>query len=137
MTEKVLNAKPNPRGAGRPKGSANKAARFELTSHARLYGLEALVEIVNQLRDDKATDETRFRAAKEILDRGFGRSKQITEISGLDGEDLVTTLNVNFIGQVPIRANVAAKLNDEQGKTIDMELETVRVPVFKRPWDSD
>jgi len=127
---------------GRQKGTPNKVARFDLGKAAKLYGLRALatcVEIMEGAPDangkNTATNAERLSAAKEIMDRGFGKAKTITEISGIDGEDIQTRLTIEFVGQPPINANVNAKLTDEVGKTIDMELQTVRVPEQRRPWD--
>ena len=120
---------------GRQKGTPNKVARFDLGKTAKLYGLRALAVAIEIMENEKEAGTTRLAAAKEILDRGYGKAKQVTEISGIDGEEIQTKLTIEFVGQPPIRANVDAQITDQAGRTIDMELETVRVPENRRPWD--
>lgn len=61
-------------GAGRRKGSVNKLAA-DIKALAQPYGPEALDVIVSAMRDgEKLAD--RLTAAKEMLDRGYGRPAQ-------------------------------------------------------------
>lgn len=61
---------------GRPKGF------LSLMKEAQVYGQEALDFIVNILRDEEKHDRLRLDAARELLDRGFGKPKQNMELSG-------------------------------------------------------
>lgn len=136
--ELVLSAnlnKKREKTGGREAGTPNKQARFDLAMSAKVYGLRALATIVEIMEDEDENASNRFNAAKEILDRGFGKARQITEITGLDGEEIQQRLTIQFVGQVPVQANVQAQLTDIENKTIDMTLNTVRVPEFRRPWD--
>lgn len=120
---------------GRQKGTPNKVARFDLAKSAKVYGLRALAVAIEIMEDDSEAGPVRLAAAKEVLDRGFGKAKQVTEISGIDGEEIQSRLVIEFVGQPPIKANVDAQLTNKAGEIIDMQLETVRVPENRRPWD--
>jgi hypothetical protein len=68
---------PNP--GGRPK------AIFALATECQKYGAEAVEFVVSVMRDPNAKLFQRMQAAAEILDRGFGRPKVSTEVTGLEG----------------------------------------------------
>jgi hypothetical protein len=76
-------------GAGRPKGTPNKVTK-ELGESARLYTTKALGTLVKLMLSKKSSDMARIAAAKEILDRGYGKAKQSVEHSG-DG------LSINLV----------------------------------------
>ena len=61
-------------GAGRPKGALNLIARpvKELAAEQS----EASIERLIQLRDHAESEQVRFAAAKELLDRAHGRPRQ-------------------------------------------------------------
>jgi|SRR6185437_10653252 len=120
---------------GRQKGTPNKVARVDLRKTASLFSLRAVATLVDIMEDTAANNSDRISAAKEILDRAHGKSKQVTEISGIDGDEIQTRLVIEFVGQPPIKATVDAQLTDQADRTIDMQLETVRVPENRRPWD--
>lgn len=120
---------------GRQKGTPNKVARVDLRKTAAVFSLRAVATLVDIMEDVDANNSDRISAAKEILDRAHGKSKQVTEISGIDGEEIQTRLVIEFVGQPPIKATVDAQLTDQADRTIDMQLETVRVPENRRPWD--
>jgi len=73
-------SKPGERRGGRQKGTPNKATA-SLKEMARQYTAEALEALVGVLRDSE-TDAAKVSAAKEILDRGYG--KATTVIAGDD-----------------------------------------------------
>lgn len=120
---------------GRKAGTPNKVARVDIMKAARLYSLRALETIIGIMEDDTEAGSTRLAAANALLDRAHGKAKQITEIGGLDGGDIQTKLTIEFVGQPPIRATVDAQIENKAGEVIDMQLETVRVPEQRRPWD--
>jgi hypothetical protein len=120
---------------GRQKGTPNKVSRVDIRKTAAVFSLRAVATLVDIMEDEKANNSDRISAAKEILDRAHGKAKQITEIGGIDGADIQTKLTIEFVGQPPIRATVDAQLTDKAGEVIDMELNTVRVPENRRPWD--
>jgi hypothetical protein len=74
-------------GAGRPKGSPNKATA-EVKALAQQYTAEALERLARIMRKGKS-DAAIVAACKEILDRGHGKATQ--PVSGPDG------------GAIPIR----------------------------------
>lgn len=67
----------------RPKGSLNKATE-EVREAARAYGPEAL-KILWQIAKKGKTEAARVSAAKELLDRAYGRSPQALELGGAGG----------------------------------------------------
>jgi hypothetical protein len=60
---------------GRPKGSPNIATR-ELKEAARAFSVDALNTIAEIMRSGE-NQTVRLAAAKELLDRGFGKSTQM------------------------------------------------------------
>lgn len=76
-------------GAGRPAGAQNratKAAKATLTELAQSHSEAALWALVEIMQDKDATAPARIAAANAVLDRGYGRPRQSTELSGLGGE---------------------------------------------------
>ena len=61
-------------GAGRKEGSPNKITG-EIREVAQEYGSEAIDQLVKIMRKGKS-EQTRVAAAKEILDRGYGKATQ-------------------------------------------------------------
>ena len=120
---------------GRQKGTPNKVARVDIRKMASMFSLRALATLVECMEDADANWSDRNYAANAILDRAHGKAKQITEIGGFDGGDIQTKLTIEFIGQPPVKATVDAQLTDKVGEVIDMQLETVRVPEQRKPWD--
>jgi hypothetical protein len=70
---------------------------------AKVYGLRALATIVEIMEDELESASVRLMAAKEVLDRGFGRPKQVTEVGGIDGDEIRNRLIIEFVG-VPARS---------------------------------
>lgn len=74
-------------GAGRPKGRRNtatvaqKGTLEELARAHTLTALDALVGIAMQGDSESA----RVSACTAILDRGYGKPKQVQELTGKDG----------------------------------------------------
>lgn len=63
---------PKPEGSGRKKGQQNKAT-VDIREAAQLFGQEALGKLVELMRE--ADFETvQYQAAREILDRAYGKS---------------------------------------------------------------
>jgi hypothetical protein len=86
---------------GRQKGTPNKQKKFELMKTAQLYGLRAVATLVEAMEDEGAPWTARLSAATEILDRGFGKAKQVQEITGADGGEIQSRLIIEFVGQLP------------------------------------
>ena len=69
---------------GRPKNPARAAALP--------YVEEAIAQYVATMRDASLDAEIRNKACDRILDRAIGRPTQSNEVTGLDGEALVTRI---------------------------------------------
>jgi hypothetical protein len=85
MAGKVGGKRP---GAGRPKGSRSRATiehKATLEELARAHTATALSVLVEIASKPTATDSARVAAASAILDRGYGKPRQATEISGPNG----------------------------------------------------
>ena len=64
---------------GRTKGTPNQSTR-EIRAIAQAHTAEAVEVLVNVMRESKS-DAARIAAAKELLDRGHGRSTQAVQIA--------------------------------------------------------
>jgi hypothetical protein len=64
-------------GAGRPPGSKQKVTP-EIKAMAQKHCPEAL-EMIVQLAQNAENESTRLAAAKELLDRGYGKSRQVVD----------------------------------------------------------
>lgn len=83
-------------GAGRPKGSPNKATA-SIREAAREYTQEALEALVRVLRSDEEPAAARVSAANSILDRGYGKAS--TVISGdEDGGAVKVATRIEIVG---------------------------------------
>ena len=69
--------------SGNPGGRPRGAGR--LRDLARGKTEEALGTLLSVMTDEKSPASARVAAACAVLDRGFGRPIQATEISGIDG----------------------------------------------------
>ena len=102
MTAKVAKAsnrgsKPGERRGGRTKGTPNKATA-SIRDIARVYTDEAVIALVDVLRTE--TGAAKVSAAKEILDRGYG--KATTVLAGdEDGGAIAVTHRIELIGVRP------------------------------------
>lgn len=79
--------------SGNPTGRPKLLA--EIQELTRSYGKEAIEKLVSLMRS-APTPNVQFSAAKEILERGFGKSSQLVELS--DGEQ---TIGLKFIDGPP------------------------------------
>lgn len=120
---------------GRQAGTPNKQAKFDLMQAAKLYSLRALATIVDVMEDEEEPGSTRIQAANLVLERAYGKAKQIHEVGGLDGDDIQTRLTIEFVGQIPQAQAIAQSVTDQSGDVIEQQMKTVQVPVFQRPWE--
>lgn len=65
---------------GRQKGTLNKVTA-DIRSMAQTYGPEAVDTLADIMRDETKPEAARIAAAKELLDRGFGKSPQSLDIT--------------------------------------------------------
>lgn len=70
----MRGSKPGERRGGRQKGTPNKATR-DLKELAREYTAEALTTLEEVMKASES-DAARVAAAKELLDRGYGKAAQ-------------------------------------------------------------
>jgi hypothetical protein len=70
-------------GAGRPVGVANKMTR-PVKALAASYGPASIARLV-QLRDGAESEQVRFAASKELLDRAYGRPRQELDVTQNEG----------------------------------------------------
>ncbi len=85
-------------GAGRPKGVQNKATR-PLKELARQYTDKALKALVDVLETSE-TDAARVAAARELLDRGYGKASTVLAGDG-DGGPLKVVTRIELVGVAP------------------------------------
>src|ERR1051325_8688468 len=64
-------------GAGRPRGSINKASR-ELREIAQAYTVEAIETLAHLMRSAES-EGTRLNAANALLDRAYGKPTQMID----------------------------------------------------------
>ena len=68
-------------GQGRPKGALNRST-LEVREAARAYTAEAIETLASIMRHG-TTEAAQILAAKELLDRGYGRPSQASEPEGV------------------------------------------------------
>jgi hypothetical protein len=68
-------------GSGRKKGIPNRMTG-SLKQYAAQYGTEAIDKLVEVMRNPEAPLNSVVAAARELLDRGFGKPVQTVEVSG-------------------------------------------------------
>lgn len=68
---------------GRAKGTPNKATA-DIKALAQVHASEAIATLANILMSSES-DTARIAAAKELLDRGYGKAMQGVELTGKDG----------------------------------------------------
>lgn len=80
------------RGKGRPKGAVNKITA-DVRVLASQYGAQAVETLAEIMKDGAQPAAARVSAAKEILDRAYGKSPQpITDGDGGSLADAVSKL---------------------------------------------
>src|SRR6185295_9098676 len=67
-------------GSGRPAGALNKLTR-PVKELACEQGPESIARLV-QLRDGAESEQVQFAAAKELLDRAYGKARQEIDVNG-------------------------------------------------------
>ena len=73
-----------PRTGGRPKGVPNKITA-DVKALAQVYCSDAIDTLAKIMSDSEVPPAARVSAAKELIDRGYGKAIQPTELSGKDG----------------------------------------------------
>ncbi|WP_208949785.1 hypothetical protein [Achromobacter aegrifaciens] len=83
------------RGGGRPKGVPNKATA-EIKALAQQHGPDAIATLVKIMQGAKQPSASRVAAAKELLDRAYGKSVQPIEGSGDPDKPINMALRIAF-----------------------------------------
>ena len=73
-----------PRTGGRQKGAPNKATA-DIKALAQVHCSDAVDTLAKIMTDSEIPPAARVAAAKELIDRGYGKAVQPTELSGKDG----------------------------------------------------
>lgn len=84
-------------GGGSRKGVPNKAT-VDIKAAAQEYGASALTTLSVIMEAKDMPPAARVSAAKELLDRGYGKAKQYIEASGPGGKDLIPSANTDWLG---------------------------------------
>ena len=92
---------------GRTPGTLNKATK-DIKALAAPYGEQAVSELA-RIMTASESDAARIAAAKELLDRGFGKAKQPIDHSSTDGTMQPKSLN-DFYGGLPLNPIEAVRL---------------------------
>lgn len=78
------------KGAGRKPGKLSEAKR-QISEEAKELGAEAL-SVLAMLMRSADSESVQMGAAQAILDRGYGKPTQSTELSGPNGVELPPTV---------------------------------------------
>ena len=93
---------------GRAKGTPNKVAH-EVRSLAQQHGADAIGTLVEIMTDPNRSETARIAAARELLDRGYGKA-------GVDG---VTVLPLLTIDERPVFTLTFLTAPKKEEKVID------------------
>jgi hypothetical protein len=85
-----------PKSGGRQKGTVNKNTA-DIKALAQQYGAQAIETLVTLMQQADSA-QAQIAAAKELLDRGYGKPVQANEITGKDGESLHWAFSVARAG---------------------------------------
>ena len=72
--------------SGNPGGRPVNAARAAALPHVK----DAVAYYAAVLKDLGETTDNRLKAADRLLDRAIGRPTQTTQLSGMDGDEIIT-----------------------------------------------
>jgi hypothetical protein len=87
-------------GSGRPAGALNKFTR-PVKQLACDQGPESIARLV-QLRDEAESEQVRFAAAKELLDRAYGRARQEIDVNSDRSIQVIVQRETPQLAQIPI-----------------------------------
>lgn len=81
-------------GAGRPKGATNKRLGEEELKRLARRNCRAAIKRIRDIMDNGEDDKVRLSAAREMLDRGFGKPAQSMKHGGPDGGPIPFTFDM-------------------------------------------
>lgn len=84
-----------PKTGGRVAGVPNRITA-DVKALAQTYGADAIDTLADIMKDSTQPPAARVAAAKELIDRGFGKAVQPTELSGKDGAPLQQAIVINI-----------------------------------------
>jgi hypothetical protein len=85
---------PKPLGSGRKRGTPNKTTA-EMRAVAQSYGPEAFAILISIMRNLDAPLQVRIMAARDVLDRGYGKATETHEHSGPLGMPIPVSVDVH------------------------------------------
>jgi hypothetical protein len=81
-----------PKTGGRQKGTPNRATA-EVKALAQEWGEQAILTLGDIMTSDKSNEPARIAAARELLDRGYGKPRQGVDLdAAFRGASLVDAL---------------------------------------------
>lgn len=83
----MARPKGTPKTGGRKPGTPNKATA-DIKALAQVHGEQAIGTLAGMIGDPTLPPAARVAAAKELLDRGYGKAGQSVELSATDGSSL-------------------------------------------------
>ena len=86
-----------PKTGGRARGTPNKATA-DVKALAQQYGPQAVGVLAQIMEDVEQPAAARVSAAKELIDRGYGKAVQPSELTGKDGAPLAYQFVVKRAG---------------------------------------
>ncbi|MOA09125.1 hypothetical protein D3C78_1289340 [compost metagenome] len=87
-------------GAGRKGGTPNKVTA-DIKAIAQSFGEEAIKLLVEIARDGEAPPAARVAAAREIIDRGYGKAKQPVVGGNDDDPPIKAITEIRVVGVRP------------------------------------
>jgi phage tail sheath gpL-like len=81
---------------GRKKGVPNKATR-EIKALAQKHGPEAIKTLINIMKTGKQ-EPARIAAAKELLDRAYGKSTQPISQDDENPLEVISRIRIEYVG---------------------------------------
>ena len=90
------------RGKGRKKGVPNKATA-DLKAIAQVHGPDAIRTLAEIMGNKSSPEASRIAAAKELIDRGYGRAVQAIDVNNPDGSLRPMTFAEFYAGVASIK----------------------------------
>jgi hypothetical protein len=116
------------RKVGRPKGRKNAGIGEDIKALAKQLAPEAMQTLATIMRDDKVPAAARVSAANSIIERGYGKAVQPSELSGPNGGAVQLSFLVRRAGEdiLPVASPPQAIVTAQDPETIDLQPVSVR-----------
>lgn len=99
-------------GAGRPAGAPNKITA-DIKALAQVHAETAIRELATILTTAENA-QARIAAAKELLDRGYGKATQYAEVTGKDGAPVFSPVSEASLEDLARRIKAQSERLDEE-----------------------